>query len=126
MAQPPPMQVWAFAGPAIQETILRLVWGLILYAQRGGRLDQVSLTSWWRSPEVNRDAGGDEKSGHLMAVAFDLFPHNRLLEASMSESGLHTVLGPRGNLHVQLVAPPILDRLGLLEAARQIGAVTVA
>lgn len=124
--QPPPPDVWTLAGPWINELVLRSIWGLIIFAQYGGRVDSLSITSWWRDPVTNLDAGGDSRSGHLLGLGIDWYPALAGLEAAFSAAGLYPSISARGNVHVQLTPPPTLERLGLLAAAMQIGAVREA
>ena len=49
-----------------------------------------TVTSWWRSPQVNEDAGGDAFSQHLVGLAFDA---EGPLEQTIKFGGALTQLG---------------------------------
>lgn len=61
MLLPPPPEFRAWY-PLIRQFLVIL---------RGSRPPGLTPTSWWRSPQVNRDEGGKEESQHLYGLAVD-------------------------------------------------------
>lgn len=82
-----------------------------------GVLEGTVLTSWWRSPTVNRDAGGDPLSQHLLGFAMDLQSREDfLLAAKLNQLGL-VAIEERDHVHVQLFprgfVAPLVRAFGL-------------
>jgi len=67
--QPPPAGVWQpverFAPGSYGNFLTRLIFGV-------RDIDPIQATSWWRSPNENRDVGGFPESQHLLGLAVDL------------------------------------------------------
>jgi len=75
-----------------------------------------TLTSWFRTPAMNRAVGGDPDSQHLFAIAWDIIPgFPGLITDEARESGLIAV--PTGSpvqfVHVQLFPAGMLARFGI-------------
>jgi len=75
-----------------------------------------TLTSWFRTPELNRRVGGNSDSQHLFAIAFDIVPaFPGLITDEARASGLTAV--PTGSpvqfVHVQLFPAGMLERFGI-------------
>ena len=63
--------------------------------------DDVRFTSWYRTPNFNRDVGGDPVSQHLLGLALDLRvddPHR--IRGRINDVGLHAII-ESDHLHVQ-------------------------
>jgi len=72
-------------------------------------------TSWWRSPDQNRAAGGDDESQHLFAIGMDAAGSKDAVRRAMivaPQLGLIPVAEP-GYVHVQLFPRGALARVGV-------------
>jgi len=73
------------------------------------------VTSWWRSPERNREVGGSDVSQHLLGVAFDVLPRTSRVYQGLRSAGFQ-VIDEGDHLHVQPwpagAARPILRSIG--------------
>lgn len=50
-----------------------------------------TITSWWRTPEHNRNVGGVPNSLHLIGWAWDVVPVTRENELRLASMGLTTI-----------------------------------
>lgn len=67
--------------------------------ERAGR---VTVTSWWRSSEWNREVGGSDTSQHLIGAAFDVVASDySRAAAAFRGAGFRTVF-EGDHLHVQV------------------------
>lgn len=99
---PPPWAFWYF-GRGIQDFIWR--------ANLAGANSPFEVTSWWRSEDSNRQAGGESYSQHLVGFAADLVPKVGSLQqlaGDLGQVGLIPVLYP-GHVHVQLLPAGVLE-----------------
>jgi len=75
----------------------------------------LALTSWFRTPEVNRDVGGDPESQHLFGLAWDIDAPRVLIGqvvATARQLGLVAV-DERTHVHVQMFPAGALARVGV-------------
>jgi len=75
-----------------------------------------SVTSWFRTADNNRLAGGSRESQHLFALAMDFaLPNSELLVSLERARLVGLVPSPTGTeiLHVQLFEPGVLARAGV-------------
>lgn len=82
----------------------------------------VFITSWYRTPQSNRNEGGSPESQHLFALAMDLDVEQTVdfgrepqqLRAAALRAGLIAVPNlERGFLHTQLFQAGVLARAGI-------------
>jgi len=88
------------------------------------------ITSWYRSPQFNRQIGGEPDSQHLFALAMDIagpqlvfsmFQARRMgLVAVMERDHLHVQAFPRGALRRAGVRFPIVPPVSVAEAPETI------
>lgn len=85
-------------------------------------VDDIIITSWFRSPFDNRAVKGDPDSQHLVGLALDVVPAKHNLSASIDEAaasfaefGFISVPSPT-HLHIQTFPAGILRRVGVLDA----------
>ncbi len=75
----------------------------------------LGLTSWFRTPSVNREAGGDPESQHLFGLAWDLDTRTldkaRVIQAAR-DAGLVAV-DERTHIHIQAFPAGALARAGV-------------
>ncbi len=79
------------------------------------RLFGVTVTSWWRGPQHNRQVGGSRESQHLFALAIDVSGSREKLTALEQQAwgvGLVPVMEP-GHLHIQAFPAGALRRAGV-------------
>ena len=110
MAAPPPNSLLSSAWLPI---ILAFYWRAVaLFFRFGG---QLTLTSWFRTPEQNRAAGGNEESQHLFGLAWDIAAPAALLPtvASFARAGGLVAVQERGHVHLQLFPAGALRRAGV-------------
>jgi len=76
----------------------------------------LEVTSWWRSPASNLDAGGDPQSQHLFGLGMDFAgSQNALREVIELARGLGLVAVDFGGyVHVQLFQAGALARVGVV------------
>ena len=95
--------------------IVAFYWRAVTVLFRFG--SQVGVSSWFRTPDANRDAGGDRESQHLFALAWDVVTPVHLLDAVAQVArgaGLIAVPNPReGIVHLQLFPAGALARAGV-------------
>jgi len=87
-----------------------------------GHVGETVVTSWFRSPNENRRAGGHPDSQHLVGMAFDVVPGKgssalAINEAAQIFAGFGFVVEPESDhLHIQTFPPGILRPSGILDA----------
>jgi len=81
-----------------------------------GNTPGLQLLSWYRSLEVNRDAGGDPQSQHLFGLAMDVAVPLEAFEGAEGRAlGAGLVVVRKGTgLHVQLLQAGALARAGVV------------
>jgi len=92
--------------------ILNFYWRVVPLFERFRGL---ALTSWFRTPESNRIAGGSTESQHLFALAMDLNAPGQVLAdlaIAASRQGLVSIQ-ERDHVHVQLFPAGALARAGV-------------
>jgi len=92
--------------------ILNFYWRAVrLFFQFPG----LQLTSWFRTPETNRDVGGDPESQHLFGLAWDVTAPPQLLGAiARAGRGLGiTAVEERDHVHLQAFPAGALARAGI-------------
>jgi len=75
----------------------------------------LALTSWFRTPEVNRDEGGDPESQHLFGLAWDLAVPPQIAAQVVDTArqlGLVAV-DERTHVHIQAFPAGALARAGV-------------
>ena len=75
----------------------------------------ISVSSWWRSPQVNRAVGGLQDSQHLLGLALDLVVADRDVDElvnALADVGLVAVVEPT-HVHTQLLRAGEARSLGL-------------
>jgi len=89
-----------------------LIHGLMHVVQN----DALSLTSWFRTPEVNRDVGGDPQSQHLFALGLDLGGTERWLNYLATNAASFGLIASKSPTFVHLQAFPAgeLARAGVI------------
>lgn len=76
---------------------------------------ELQATSWFRTPQKNRDVGGDEQSQHLFALALDATGSENAIRRAIvlgRRQGLIAVKGA-GHVHLQLFPRGALERAGV-------------
>lgn len=83
-----------------------------MFFQFAGR---VGVTSWFRTPEANRTAGGMAESQHLFGLAMDLSAPPQLLPdvVAVAQANHLIAVQERGHVHVQLFPKGALARAGV-------------
>lgn len=106
MAQIPPA---AWLASAWFPLIVRFYWRAlrVFWSFRG-----LTVTSWWRSPQANRDVGGDPESQHLFGLAWDIAPASTSLVREARAAGL-TAVDEGSHVHMQLFPAGALARAGV-------------
>ncbi len=112
-AAPPPLSLYQSGWhPFISAFVHRV--NVLAQWTRPGR-GELHLVSWYRSPGVNRDAGGSPESQHLLGLAADIGgaeTTKRRLLALAPQAGL---IGVRSgsSVHLQLFPAGALARAGV-------------
>jgi len=117
--QPPPLAIANQLGVWIPG-----IWPVFVQAANRGLSEghASSVTSWWRSVESNRQAGGNVESQHLVGLAFDATaPSLPLLAQALRAAGFR-VVEERSHVHAQAYQAGVLGRAGFFRA---LGLVTV-
>ena len=93
--------------------ILNFYWRAVRVLFRFG--SQVGVSSWFRSPELNRAEGGDDESQHLFALAWDVVAPARLLAdvAHAARAAGLIAVQERDHVHLQLFPKGALARAGV-------------
>lgn len=85
-------------------------------------VDDIIITSWFRSPFENRAVNGQPDSQHLVGLALDVVPAKANLRfavneaaATFAEAGFVAVPAPT-HLHIQTFPAGLLRRVGVLDA----------
>jgi hypothetical protein len=85
-------------------------------------VDDIIITSWWRSLVDNRAVNGEPDSQHLVGLALDVVPAKQNLRsaideaaASFTEFGFVAVPASR-HLHIQTFPAGLLRSVGVLDA----------
>lgn len=75
----------------------------------------IAVTSWFRTPDENRSAGGDAESQHLFGLAWDIAaPANRIWAVTRAAQTAGLIAVPeRTHVHVQLFPKGALARAGV-------------
>ncbi len=111
MATPPPMVIVnAFEGwvPGI--------WQTFIIAANVAMVPSDRVTSWWRSEDGNRAAGGHVESQHLVGLAFDVAsPNPQRLVTELRRLGF-VVVEERTHVHAQAYPPHVLGQAGVFRA----------
>jgi len=100
------------------ENLLRPLFPLYEYLFRPFQLvnqadPSMVLTSWFRSPEKNREVGGSEQSQHLFGFALDAITDQpEFLVEAATRAGLVAV-EEMDHVHVQLFPAGFLRSIGL-------------
>jgi len=87
-----------------------------------GDVGETVITSWFRSPNENRRAGGHPDSQHLVGLAFDVVPGKGTSALAINEAAQifagfgFSVVPAETHLHVQTFPPGILRPAGVLDA----------
>jgi len=104
LPRPPPSEL---IFPVTREFLRRLVVGL-------GALP-IQATSWFRTPEENRNAEGDSESQHLFGLAVDIVgSDDALRRAIVAARGVGLIAVPEpSHLHVQAFPRGALARAGV-------------
>ena len=93
--------------------ILNFYWKVagVFFKFRG----RVGLSSWYRTPAVNRRAGGSPESQHLFGLAMDLTAPAALLPdvTTVARSNGLVVAQERDHVHVQAFPAGALARAGV-------------
>lgn len=109
MIRPPPLELLVSGWlPYISAIVQRA--NLLLWA-----VPSATPTSWFRSPEENRDVGGQAESQHLFGLAVD-FTGDPGTIARLAGHALALDLTPvqeRDHLHIQLFPAGALGRAGV-------------
>jgi len=76
---------------------------------------RVGLSSWFRTPEMNRTAGGSPESQHLFGLAMDLTMAPAILPdvTSVAQQNGLVAVQERGHVHVQAFPAGALARAGV-------------
>jgi len=76
---------------------------------------RVGVSSWFRTPEANRMAGGSPESQHLFGLAMDLTAPANLLRdvVTVAQSNGLVAVQERDHVHVQLFPAGALARAGV-------------
>lgn len=93
--------------------ILNFYWRMAgVFFQFPGR---VGLSSWFRTPEANRMAGGAAESQHLFALAADLSAPSQILpDVTQVAKANHLIaVQEKGHVHVQMFPAGALARVGV-------------
>lgn len=93
--------------------ILNFYWRMAgVFFQFPGR---VGLSSWFRTPESNRMAGGAAESQHLFALAADLSAPSQILPdvTAVAQANRLIAVQEKGHVHVQLFPAGALARAGV-------------
>lgn len=76
----------------------------------------VTLTSWWRTPETNASVGGDPGSQHLCGTAIDVAGPDQVAAANrLLAAGFH-VVNEGTHVHAQVWPAGVARSSGLLSA----------
>jgi len=124
--RPPPINTLRFF-----DRLLPGIWGQWGAAAEEG-LRQVDegapgetiLTSWFRSPNENRRAGGHADSQHLVGLAFDVVPGKGTSPLAINEAAQifqrlgFDVAPAETHVHVQTFPAGVLRQVGILDALR--------
>lgn len=89
-----------------------LLYDFVERVNRAWQQDPFIVTSWWRSPQANQQAGGAQFSQHLVGTAVDAVPRagTRLqLKDHFERQGLICVVY-KGHVHAQLLQKGVLER----------------
>ena len=107
MHAPPYSIVWTVDrwAPGIWDAFFEAVWWAY-------RRDPFTVTSWWRSPTMNAEAGGHPDSQHLIGTALDA---TREAGPALREAGF-VVLDYPTHVHAQVWPAGLARRAGLLDA----------
>jgi len=110
---PPPLAIASQIGLWIPG-----IWQVFVAAANRGLTEgrATAVTSWWRSPEGNREAGGNVESQHLLALAFDATAANPQLLAQALRSAGFRVVEERSHVHAQAYQAGVLGRAGFFRA----------
>jgi len=108
LAAPPPSLLRSAWLPIIRIFVRRVV-ALIQW------MPDETITSWYRTPELNRSVGGDPESQHLFALAMDFaVPTGDILTDAETARSFGLIPDTsRGVLHVQLFQSGALARFGI-------------
>lgn len=111
--QPPPLAIASQIGLWIPG-----IWPVFVAAANRGLAEghALAVTSWWRSPEENREVGGNVESQHLLGLALDVTaPNLPALASSLRSVGFHVVEESQ-HIHVQAYQAGLLGRAGFFRA----------
>ena len=123
-ATPPPPHVVAFF-----ERIFPGFWSRWLSAADSALreidaegIDDIIITSWFRSPFNNRAVNGNPDSQHLVGLALDVVPAKQNLSSSINEAAASfaefgfVVVPASKHLHIQTFPAGLLRPAGVLDA----------
>ena len=95
--------------------------GAVLTQIDEGNVGETIVTSWFRSVNENRRAGGHPDSQHLVGLALDVVPGKGTSELALNEAaqifrGFGFIVEPESDhVHVQVFPPGILRPAGVLD-----------
>lgn len=108
---PPPPAIWVPIGNWIPG-----IWPVFVAAANGALRQGDVVTSWWRGPAENRDAGGEIESQHLLALALDV-AGDLSLAGRLAGAGFTVVPDPQGtHVHAQAFKAGVLGQAGIFSA----------
>lgn len=109
MIPPPPYVVF------LADRYFPGIWQFFMRAAPQGLRSATAGTSWYRTPDRNRDLGSPD-SQHLAGLAFDVVgPDLSRLGADLRAAGFRVVDYP-GHVHAQVLPASLARRSGLLDA----------
>ncbi len=82
--------------------ILIFLVGVAVYFRLRIWLENLTVTSWFRSPSHNKRVGGVSNSLHLLGWAFDVVPVNPATVAKLRAMGFRKVIAESDHVHAQI------------------------